>query len=40
MGHININTNKLYLPLEKGANKIHCVVMDKANGWGLIAKLE
>lgn len=40
MGHININTNKLYLPLEKGVNKIHCVVMDKANGWGLIAKLE
>ena len=40
MGHININTNKLYLPLEKGVNKINCVVMDKANGWGLIAKLE
>ena len=40
MGHIDINTNKLYLPLEKGANKIHCVVMDKANGWGLIAKWE
>jgi hypothetical protein len=40
MGHININTNKLYLQLEKGENKIHCVVMDKANGWGLIAKLE
>ncbi len=40
MGHIDINTNKLYLPLEKGANKIHCVVIDKANGWGLIAKLE
>lgn len=40
MGHININTNKLYLPLEKGVNKIHCVVMDKANGWGLIAKME
>ena len=40
MGHIDINTNKLYLPLKKGANKIHCVVIDKANGWGLIAKLE
>lgn len=40
MGHININSNKLYLPLKKGTNKIHCVVMDKANGWGLIAKLE
>ncbi|SHJ65645.1 family 16 glycoside hydrolase [Pseudozobellia thermophila] len=40
MGHIDINTNKLYLPLEKGVNNIHCVVIDKANGWGLIAKLE
>lgn len=39
-GHIDINTNKLYLPLKKGENKIHCVVIDKANGWGLIAKLE
>ena len=39
-GHIEINTNKLYLPLQKGLNRIHCVVIDKANGWGLIAKLE
>lgn len=40
MGHLDINTNKLYLPLEKGENKIHCIVIDKANGWGLMAKLE
>ncbi|BFP42537.1 hypothetical protein FGF1_33820 [Flavobacteriaceae bacterium GF1] len=40
MGHIDINANKLYLELEKGTNKIHCVVIDKANGWGLVAKLE
>jgi len=40
MGHIDINTNRLYLPLESGVNKIHCVVIDKANGWGIIAKLE
>lgn len=39
-GHIDINTNKLYLPLKKGKNIIHCVVIDKANGWGLIAKWE
>lgn len=39
-GHIDINANKLYLPLERGVNKIHCVVIDKANGWGIIAKLE
>ena len=40
MGHMGINTNKLHLPLKKGVNKIHCVVIDKANGWGLMAKLE
>ncbi len=40
MGHMEINTNKLYLSLKKGKNKIHCVVIEKANGWGLIAKLE
>lgn len=40
MGHIDINTNKLFIPLKKGKNTIHCVVIDKANGWGLIAKLE
>ncbi|MDT0606023.1 family 16 glycoside hydrolase [Croceitalea rosinachiae] len=39
-GHMGINTNKLYLPLKKGINRIHCVVIDKANGWGLMAKLE
>ncbi len=39
-GHIAINTNKLYLQLKKGTNKIDCVVIDKANGWGLIAKIE
>lgn len=40
MGHIAINANKLLLPLKKGINTIHCVVIEKANGWGLIAKLE
>lgn len=40
MGHIDMNANKLYLPLEKGVNQIHCVVIEKANGWGIIAKLE
>jgi len=40
MGHMDINANKLYLPLKKGVNKIHCVVIDQANGWGLISKLE
>ena len=40
MGHLDINANTLYLPLEKGHNKIDCVVIDKANGWGLMAKLQ
>ncbi|MFC4635322.1 family 16 glycoside hydrolase [Dokdonia ponticola] len=40
MGHMDINTNKLYLPLKKGENNIHCVVIEKANGWGLIGKLD
>jgi len=39
-GHIGIDTNTLYLPLEKGSNSLHCVVIDKANGWGLMGKLE
>ncbi|GAB5551409.1 MAG: hypothetical protein Sapg2KO_10000 [Saprospiraceae bacterium] len=40
MGHMDINTNQLYLPLKKGINKIHCVVIDQANGWGLMAKIK
>ena len=39
-GHIAVDANTLYLPLKKGSNMIHCVVIDKANGWGLIGKLE
>jgi len=40
MGHVDIDANKLYLRLKKGENRIHCVVIDKANGWGLMGKLE
>ena len=39
-GHIDINANTLYLHLKKGKNTLHCVVIDKANGWGLLGKLE
>ncbi len=39
-GHIDINANKLYLNLKKGKNTLHCVIIDKANGWGLIGKFE
>lgn len=38
MGHVDINTQQLFLNLKKGVNTIHCVVIDKANGWGLMAK--
>ena len=40
MGHLGVKANTLYLPLEKGSNVIHCVVIDRANGWGLMGKLE
>ena len=40
MGHLSISTNTLYLPLKKGKNTLHCVVIDQANGWGLMGKLE
>ena len=40
MGHLDIDTNQLYLPLKKGKNTLHCVIIDKANGWGLMGKLE
>lgn len=40
MGHLDIDSNLLYLPVKKGINTIHCVIIDKANGWGLMGKLE
>lgn len=39
-GHLGLSANKLPLRLKKGFNTLHCVVIDKANGWGLIGKLE
>lgn len=39
-GHLSVHANTLNLPLKKGKNVIHCVVIDKANGWGLMGKLE
>ena len=35
-----MNANKLYLNLKKGKKTLHCVIIDKANGWGLIGKLK
>ncbi|WP_299800283.1 family 16 glycoside hydrolase [uncultured Maribacter sp.] len=39
-GHLAIDRNSVELPLKKGLNIIHAVVLEKANGWGLIGKLE
>jgi len=39
-GHLNVNANTLLLPLNKGDNTLHIVVIEKANGWGLISKFE
>ncbi len=39
-GHLGLSANKLPLQLKKGFNTLHCVVIDKANGWGLMGKLE
>jgi len=39
-GHLDINANSLYLDLKKGNNTLHCVVIDKANGWGIIGGLK
>ncbi len=39
-GHLGLSANKLPLQLKKGFNTLHCVVIDKANGWGLMGKME
>ena len=40
MGHMDIRANTLPLNLKKGKNTLHCVVIERANGWGLIGKIE
>lgn len=39
-GHLSIERNSIELPLNMGINIIHAVVLEKANGWGLIGKFE
>ena len=39
-GHVSLERNSVILPLRKGENSIHAVVLEKANGWGLIGKFE
>lgn len=38
-GHLSVDANTLYLNLREGRNVLHIVVIEKANGWGLIGKL-
>lgn len=39
-GHVSMERNSVMLPLSKGRNSIHAVVLEKANGWGLMGKFE
>lgn len=39
-GHLGINSNALFLNLNKGKNEIICMISEKANGWGLMARFE
>ena len=39
-GHLGMTANTLFLNLKPGTNTLHCVVIEKANGWGLMGKLE
>lgn len=40
MGHLNPDANALNLNLIKGDNTVQVVLIEKANGWGVTAKLE
>ena len=39
-GHLDIDTNVLHLNLKEGNNTLHCLVIDKANGWGFMGKMD
>ncbi|MEA1785456.1 family 16 glycoside hydrolase [Arenibacter sp. GZD96] len=39
-GHLGITANTIYLDLDAGENTLHCMVIDKANGWGIIGGIE
>jgi len=40
MGHLAMDTNAVLLRLEPGRNVLQIAVMERANGWGLMARLE
>lgn len=39
-GHLGLTTNKILLKLKNWYNTLHCVIIVKAYGWGLIGKIE
>lgn len=39
-GHVFMERNNVVLALRKGENIVHAVVLEKANGWGLMGKFE
>ncbi|MEL7118038.1 MAG: family 16 glycoside hydrolase [Bacteroidota bacterium] len=40
LGYLNIDSNTINLPLRKGNNELHCVIIEKANGWGLMGRFK
>lgn len=38
-GHLKMGTNNIPLKLKKGKNILQCVVIEKANGWGLMGRI-
>ncbi|MGB3180252.1 MAG: family 16 glycoside hydrolase [Cyclobacteriaceae bacterium] len=38
MGHLAPDTHKLYLPLKEGSNVLECLIIERANGWGLTGR--
>lgn len=39
-GHMGLTANTIYLDLQPGENSLHCVVIDKANGWGIMGRID
>lgn len=40
MGHLAMDTNSVLLQLDPGPNVLQFAVLERANGWGLMARLE
>ncbi|GGG28497.1 hypothetical protein GCM10011344_31570 [Dokdonia pacifica] len=38
-GHLKMDTNRIPLKLKKGKNLLQCIVVEKANGWGLMGRV-